>query len=110
MRKVENQSGIAAMIKEFYHNQDGNLWQGFEFEEKAELIRTPYIPGPAWMVKARRAGRVVVFIFELVTKYVYIAPSEFAYYSVVEMTDIEDCDGNVGKLVEHNGEKAVVWR
>lgn len=110
MKKVENQTSVAMVMKSFFQNE----WPGFEFAEKALLIRTKDIDeGPAWMETAVRGNEKVVFILETVTKYAYVCPIQFAYDEVVPSTEkpeeIKDNKGMTGIIAIHNCETAIIW-
>ena len=83
--------------------------EGYEFEEKATLIKTESFEGPGWMVKAKKEDHVVVFIWEAKTCHTYDCRPVFVYYPAKEGIEFTRDDGRRGKVINHNGDISILW-
>ncbi len=108
MKKIESQTSAAMVMKSFFQDD----WKGFAFEEKATLIQTKEIKeGPAWMLKAERGTEKVLLIWETVSKQAYPCPypAVFAYRKVEPSERTFTSKSLIGKVINKDGEIAIVW-
>lgn len=109
IKKIETSSSVAELLRMKYSPD----WEGFEFDEKAKLIKVAEIKeGPVWMVSAQKKNEKIVFLYEVITKFAYLCPVVFLYDPVdtcMYPEGFRDDRGADGKIFEHNGEVAIRW-
>ena len=108
MKKLEKAEAVAAALTNLFQED----WKGFEFAQKAQLVRIKHdVPGQlAWMLSAKKGEVKIPFILECVSRLAYCCPPGFRYELAVPSDEtFTDENGNVGKVMDLNGEIAIVW-